>query len=321
MSPFQHMKSHSPALACLPEGKSLLGISGGRDSIALLHLLLAAGHRDLILCHLHHGLRGAESDADAEFVRQLAQKHRLPCEITKSNVKAAAKRHGLSIETAARAARHSFFLRMARRHRTHTVLLAHHADDQAETILGNILRGSGLDGLSGMQLSTTLDNGLTLLRPLLHTRRADIDHHIATHSLPYRDDSSNTSPDHRRNRLRHEALPLLNNIAGRDVTPLLIRLAQHAAHDTAYIDEQVRGIRGAFIFEGSMTMLHLFRLMPLALTTRIFAHWLRNDCGLSGIGSAEIQAAIRMTQPGGPAKINLPGGKHLRRKAKRLWVE
>ncbi len=313
------MKSHSPALACLPEGKSLLGISGGRDSVALLHLLLAAGHRDLILCHLHHGLRGAESDADAEFVRQLAQKHRLPCEIAKSNVKAAAKRHGLSIETAARAARHAFFLRMAGRHRTHTVLLAHHADDQAETILGNILRGSGLDGLSGMQLETTLDNGLTLLRPLLHTRRTDIDHHIATHSLPYRDDSSNTSPDHRRNRLRHEALPLLNDIAGRDVTPLLIRLGTHATRDADLIDK-IAHTSLSDITGPTLTLTLIQHLHP-ALSTRIIAHWLRNVCHLSGIGSAEIEAAIRMTRPGGPAKINLPGGKHLRRKAKRLWVE
>jgi tRNA(Ile)-lysidine synthase len=90
------MNSSLPVLACLPDGKALLGLSGGRDSVALLHLLLAAGRRDLVLCHLNHGLRGRESDEDAAFVRSLAEKHGLACEIAKSNVKAQAKKKKLS---------------------------------------------------------------------------------------------------------------------------------------------------------------------------------------------------------------------------------
>ena len=315
------MISPTPALACLPVGKALLGISGGRDSVALLHLLLAAGCRDLVLCHLNHRLRGAESDADANFVRELAQKHDLPCEIARSDVQALAKRRKLSVETTAREARHAFFKRMSRKHGTRDVLLAHHADDQAETILGNICRGCGLDGLSGMNLATVLDDRLQLLRPLLYLRRAEIDAYVVRQQIAYREDASNESLIYRRNRLRHEALPLLAEIAGRDVVPLLNRLGVIAAYDDDCLDRQALEILTRHAKpDGLHALSGLLDLEP-ALTYRVLGIWLREHCGVPDLGFDDISRAASMLLPHGPAKINLPRAKHLRRKAKRLWVE
>ena len=315
------MKSLSPALACFPDGKALLGLSGGRDSVVLLHLMLAAGRRDLIVCHLNHRLRGKDSDEDERFVRALAEKHDLPCEIARVYVKALAKRKKLSIETAAREARHAFFRRMARKHDTRVVLLAHHAEDQAETILGNMLRGCGLEGLSGMSVETQLADGLTLLRPLLSLRRAQIDAYVLEHGLAYREDASNASLEHRRNRLRHEALPLLAEIAGRDVVPILNRLGGMAQRDESYLDDLARRVLEEVRTRDGLHELELLREIDAAVLSRVLAIWLREDCALTGIGHEEIQRAMSVLMPGGPAKVNLPAHKHLRRKAGRLWVE
>ena len=315
------MKSLSLALACFPDGKALLGLSGGRDSVVLLHLMLAAGRRDLIVCHLNHRLRGKDSDEDERFVRALAEKHDLPCEIGKVDVKALAKRKKLSIETAARDARHAFFRRMARKHGTKVVLLAHHAEDQAETILGNMLRGCGLEGLSGMSVETQLVGGLTLLRPLLSLRRAQIDAYVLEHGLAYREDGSNASLEHRRNRLRHEALPMLAEIAGRDVVPILNRLGGLAQRDESYLDDLARRVLEEVRTRDGLHELELLREIDAAVLSRVLAIWLREDCALTGIGHEEIQRAMSVLMPGGPAKVNLPAHKHLRRKAGRLWVE
>ena len=283
--------------------------------------MLAAGRRDLIVCHLNHRLRGKDSDEDERFVRALAEKHDLPCEIARVDVKALAKRKKLSIETAARDARHAFFRRMARKHGTKVVLLAHHAEDQAETILGNMLRGCGLEGLSGMSVETQLVGGLTLLRPLLSLRRAQIDAYVLEHGLAYREDGSNASLEHRRNRLRHEALPMLAEIAGRDVVPILNRLGGLAQRDESYLDDLARRVLEEVRTRDGLHELELLREIDAAVLSRVLAIWLREYCALTGIGHEEIQRAMSVLMPGGPAKVNLPAHKHLRRKAGRLWVE
>ncbi len=310
--------------ACDPSEPVLLAISGGRDSVALLHLLLEAGFTNLILCHLNHGLRGKESDGDAAFVRRLAKKLELKCEIEEADVTALAEKRRLSVETAAREARHAFLLRMAEKHDTWVVLLAHHAEDQAETILANLCRGSGLAGLAGMHAVQRLDSGLHLVRPLLHVRRGEIDAYLKSNRFKFREDSSNTSPKHRRNRLRHEALPLLNDIFSRDVVPQVLRLGSLAEQDDDCLQRQ------AFAFltapqqvneDRSLSITKELLALHPAVLSRAFALWFREVMELPGIEHDEIEAAMSMLAPDGAAKINLPHDKHLRRKAKRLWVE
>lgn len=321
MSAAALMKSSSIVLACLPGGKALLGLSGGPDSVALLHLLLAAGHRDLVVCHLNHSLRGRESDEDAAFARSLAESHGLECEIAKVDVRARAKKKHLSIETAAREARHAFFKRVSRQHGTREVLLAHHADDQAETILGNMLRGCGLDGIVGMRLVTRLDGGIHLLRPLLRTRRAAIDAYLIQQGLAYREDSSNASFEHRRNRIRHEALPLLGHIAGRDVTPLINRLGLIAESSGDFLDKQAAAWLQQCLEGRALCQLDVLRGLHPGLLHRVIALWMRELLKLPGIGFKEIGGVSAMLLPGARAKVNLPAGFFARRKAGRLWVE
>jgi tRNA(Ile)-lysidine synthase len=204
------------------------------------------------------------------------------------------------------------------------VLLAHHAEDQAETILANLCRGSGLAGLAGMHAVQRLDSGLHLVRPLLQVRRSEIDAYLKSKRYKFREDSSNTSPKHRRNRLRHEALPLLNDIFARDVVPQVLRLGSLAEQDDDCLQRQ------AFAFltapqqvneDRSLSITKELLTLHPAVLSRVFALWFREVMELPGIEHDEIEAAMTMLAPDGPAKINLPHDRHLRRKAKRLWVE
>ena len=215
------MPRHAPlANVLLPDFSSdesvLVGVSGGRDSMALLHWLKEHGFCKIVVCHLDHGLR-AESRADARFVADFAKTLCAQCEVARSNVAALAKRRKISIEAAAREARYKFFARMARKHSCPHLFLAHHADDQVETFLFNLLRGSGSAGLGGMSPHSLRDDGLVVLRPLLGVWREEIDAYIAAHALPFREDGSNTDPRYTRNRIRHAALPALEAALGREL--------------------------------------------------------------------------------------------------------
>src|SRR5213595_3251323 len=175
-----------------PNRRYLIGVSGGRDSIALLHWLINLGYKELIVCHLNHQLRGRSSNADARFVEKLAGKYDLDFELGAANVCALAKKRKMSIEAAARDARYSFFAKVAKRRRCRTIFLAHHADDLVETFLINLCRGAGLTGLAAMREASTrrVDNvDLTIVRPLLSTWRDQIDIYVREHQLKFREDA------------------------------------------------------------------------------------------------------------------------------------
>ena len=316
------LKAEWPDLS--PDRAALIGVSGGRDSVALLHCLAALGWRKLVVCHLDHRLRGAESTADATFVRKLAAKLDLRYVEEKKDIAAIAEMESNSTELTGRRARYDFFARAARKHRTHFVFLAHHADDNAETIVGNLFRGTGLAGLSGMTSSSLSDDGLIKLRPLLGVRRSDIDEFVKSSAISYRDDSTNSTGDHRRNRIRNEVLPLLCDVFGRDVTPIIERVAQTARRDHACLESLARQFAhtdSLFQSDGSLRITPELQTADPAIQSRILFGLLLDVAGCSGITSREIEAAMSMLSTGGPAKINLPGNRHLRRKAKRLWVE
>src|SRR4029077_4532616 len=134
-----------------PDGRYLIGVSGGRDSVTLVHWLTNVGYKKLIVCHLNHHLRGRSSDADARFVEKLSAKYQVDLELGAANVRALAKKKKASLETAARQARYGFFAKAAKRHGCDTIFLAHHADDLVETFLLNLIRGAGLAGLVAMR--------------------------------------------------------------------------------------------------------------------------------------------------------------------------
>lgn len=199
--------------ALLTRGQHLVvGVSGGADSITLLHLLtcLRADYElDLIVAHLDHGLR-TESGRDAEFVAQTANAWGVAFATERVDVAALAQTDNLSIEEAGRKARYDFFARLG-----NCVAVAHHADDQAETVLMHFLRGSGIAGLRGMlpigRRSSVVGGQLIVIRPLLAVSRTEIESYIAQHNLPFVTDPTNTDPKYFRNRLRHELIPLLES--------------------------------------------------------------------------------------------------------------
>jgi tRNA(Ile)-lysidine synthase len=235
-----------------------------------------------------------------------------------------AKAAKLSLETCARNERDAFFHRMTQKHRTPFVFLAHHAEDQAETVLGNLCRGAGLHGLAGMNPSSTDREGLTKLRPLLEVRREEINDYITTRGLAYREDSSNTSLQHHRNRLRLEALPLLREVCQRDVVEIIIRCARFAGRDEAFLRESaLRLAQSEGLWEPGDTLRITdgFKNAHPAIQARVLRHWLVKILKMKGVGAHEIEGALGLLQSDSVSKLNLPGGAWLRRKSKRLFVE
>ena len=192
----------------------LVAVSGGLDSMALLHFLheLSSRHRwKLTVAHFNHRLRGRSSDADERLVRQTAAAMKLPFVTTRANVKEFAQKSKLSIEMAARKLRHDFFARVSRERKIRVVALAHHADDQVELFFLRVLRGAGGEGLAGMKWRSLspVDSKIMLVRPLLDATKAELRGFVRENKIRFRDDATNATLDAPRNRVRNELLPLL----------------------------------------------------------------------------------------------------------------
>ncbi len=298
----------------------LVGISGGRDSVALLSLLTDAGYGNLVLCHLNHGLRGRASGQDAAFVRRLGKEYGLSVEVGKVNVQAMARREKDSLENTARRARLEFFAETAGKYRCPRVLLAHHADDQVETVLMKLFRGAGIEGLEGMRESGVQRVGrrkLELIRPLLGWWREDIDAYVEAEGLDYREDLSNQERRFLRNRVRQELIPRLAGIFGRDVRGAVWRLGEVAAGENAFF----RGLLEKSPVNEPEISLQRLRVQHPAVQRRWIRKWLRAQ-GVRNVGFREIESVRGLLDTArGAAKVNLPGDRFARRRAGKLFLE
>ena len=190
----------------------LVGFSGGPDSVCLVHFLRhLAGkkHFELIAVHVHHGLRGKAADADAAFCRKLCKAWDIPFVLKKKAVRTLAKKLDLSVEHAARKSRYAAFAEVARKTGATKLALGHHMDDQAETVLLNLLRGTWPEGLCGIPLRRALNKQVEIVRPLLCITRAEVEEYLKENKLPFVTDQTNADDTYRRNWVRHELLPLL----------------------------------------------------------------------------------------------------------------
>jgi tRNA(Ile)-lysidine synthase len=204
----------------IPEGTHVVvGVSGGADSVALLHILHRLGY-SLTAAHLNHSIRGAEADGDEAFVKALCKKLGIKCVTAKTDVPALAKENGISLEMAAREARHDFFRSLKPEASSLLIALAHHADDQLETFFLRAARGTGLGGLSGMKSFQTLE-GLILVRPMLGIRRAEIIQWLEKEKIEWREDATNTDETISRNFIRHQLLPMFGKLNDRAAENLL----------------------------------------------------------------------------------------------------
>jgi tRNA(Ile)-lysidine synthase len=297
----------------------LIGVSGGLDSMALMHLLKEAGFRHVIVCHLDHGLRGRESAADVRFVKRAAEKLGFSVETAKTDLRKQMAESGESLETAGRNARHRLFASIALKKRCKQLFLAHHLDDQAETVLWNLMRGS--HGCRGMQEVSEMEMGgmqMKVHRPLLGIRKADLRAWMEGQKLPWREDASNRVNDVTRNRIRNEALPLLAEIAIRDIAPLLARAAQADENHREVMDWALA--KAEVIDPQGRLHLGAVRGLPEALRIHAIADFLRSN-GVPDISGALLLSCAAMVDPTSPASVNLPGGRRLRRRAGRFYVE
>ena len=223
----------------------LVAVSGGLDSMALLHALhqLSSRHRwQLTVAHFNHRLRGRSSDADEKLVRQTAAAMKLPFVAGRADVKEFAKKSKLSIEMAARKLRHDFFARAAKERNIRVIALAHHADDQVELFFLRVLRGAGGEGLAGMKWRSPspVNSKITLVRPLLDATKAELRGFARENKIRFREDATNTSLDLPRNRVRNELLPLLLRHYQPALTKTVLRLMEIVGAEAEFVGETAR---------------------------------------------------------------------------------
>jgi tRNA(Ile)-lysidine synthase len=254
-----------------PGEKVVVAVSGGADSVCLLHILNNLKSRldiTLHVAHFNHGLRGRESDSDARFVARLVKKLGLPLSLGSDDVEGLRKFKKISLEEAARETRYEFFADVAAKENGECVAVAHTRDDNVETILMHILRGSGMSGLRGLLPASVLQFGqdklcLNVVRPLLAITRDEVEAYCRFHKIKPRVDSSNKSITFTRNRIRLQLLPVLRTYNPR-VDEALIRLANIANEETSYLEEQAAQLWSEIAEEyGSAVSLDIKKIIHL----------------------------------------------------------
>jgi tRNA(Ile)-lysidine synthase len=297
------------------EKRYLVGVSGGRDSVVLLHWLVSLGYGRLIVCHFEHGLRGRAGKGDARFVERLAQKHGLKFELGAADVGSLARERKQSIETTARQERFAFFQRVGRRRRCGTIFLAHQADDQAETFLLNLFRGAAGRGLGAMR-PRSHHGALEIVRPLLGVWRSEIDRYVVEHRLKFREDATNIELHPRRNRMRHKIIPFLEKEFGRNIRPTIWRAATVLAEEEDFLESQTP----AGLTESETLPVGPLRELAPALQRRVIRNWLAAH-GVADVGFRTIEETRELLEKNSPARINLARGRHVRRRAGRIFLD
>lgn len=297
--------------------KVVVAVSGGSDSVCLLHILLNLRKElkiELHIAHLNHQLRGAESDADADYVAELAKKLDIPATIEKRDVKGYQARERLSPEEAAREVRYGFLAEVAKAVGAEKAAAGHTRDDHIETILMHLIRGSGTRGLRGLQPATPWQSGgksLTIIRPLLELSHAETEDYCRRHKLMPRLDASNLSLSPLRNRVRRQLLPLLESY-NPAVAEAMLRTGRIADDDITFLDEQVARLWDEVIKrEGKSLILdkEAFEKLPPALKRYLLRAAVERLLGSAkDVEMRHIEEMLALTTKAAGKRLNLPKG-------------
>ena len=296
-----------------------LAVSGGADSVALLRVLLELRAElgiVLFVAHFNHELRGEESDADEQFVAELARQHDLPLFAGRGDVRREAELNQRSLEHAARFLRYNWLIDLAHQERFDAVATAHNADDQAETVLMKFLRGAGTRGLAGIHSVLVLDD-IPIIRPLLETPRGEIEAYLNSLQQPWREDHTNLDTQHTRNRIRHELLPLLERDYNPNLRQLLAETAEVARDEEDFWDATIGLERIQRHTQPRMLLLTAFDQFHVSAQRRLLKQFLERE------GSpAEFQhiESLRRCALGETPAVGLPGDWLARREADRLQL-
>ena len=313
----------------------VVAVSGGPDSVALAHLLFellrARKLEKLIFAHVNHQLRAAESDGDEQFVQHLpsllhmADEPRLICKTTRIDVAAIAGRERDNLESTARRERYAWLAQVARAEGAVWVATGHTADDQAETVLFRLLRGSGVHGLGGMSERRPLQDGVTLIRPLLAVRRHVLRDYLGDRRLPSCVDSSNRDLSYTRNRLRAELLPMLEKQFNPAVVEVLCRLADQAQElNAATVVQADQLLQDAELPRaGDMLVFSVNRLQQASanLVREMFRRVWQRERWPAGEMDFERWNRLADIVAGMPTAWDFPGGIHVRRTASVLQIQ
>lgn len=289
----------------------IVGVSGGADSLVLMHGLNALGF-NLVIAHLDHGLR-EESDQDTQYVADLAAKLSLPFVTERIDVQSIAAQSSRSIEEAAREVRYQFLFSQAVKHQAQAVAVGHHADDQVETVLMHFLRGAALPGLSGMayrRVMSAWDDSIPLVRPLLSLWREDIDSYLGQTGLDPRIDLTNQDTTYFRNRLRHDLIPELESY-NPTIRQVLWRMSDVLRSEDKFLDDLTNQAWGRIFISEAQDRVELDRQKFLDCRKAIQRRVLRRAVSLlrpdlRDVGFDAVERGLAFIQnPSGRGEMDL----------------
>ncbi len=284
----------------------LVGLSGGADSVCLTHALVTLADDlgiTVYAAHMNHGIRGDEADRDERFVLDFCDGLGIKCFVKKCDIPSVARALKIGEEAAGRKMRYEFFDDLCKEYNVTRIATAHNKNDNAETVLMNIMRGSTAAGLGGIPKKRG-----TIIRPLLEASRTQIEEYCREHKLNYVTDSTNKNDEYTRNKIRHILIPVIE----REFNPNFINTASLnaslACDDAEYIDNEAKKRYSKLVSDGKIATKELLN-EPLPLARRIVRQMLRDEYGsLSDISSAYIQSVIETAKKQSGTKIDLPGG-------------
>jgi len=254
----------------------LLGLSGGIDSMVLFDIMTKLAKTgmfaELVIAHIDHMLRGEESDCDKELVVQTCIKNNIKCFVHKVDIQKICNDKKISIEMAAREARYTFFEKCCNENNFNCIITAHNADDQAETVLLRLIRGTTLTGITGIKSCSSF-KGLKLIRPMLECTRTEIEQYAKKNNINWREDSSNSKNDYLRNKIRHNIVPFITSEINPAFLKNITKMTRQFKIDDDFIEKQADAIKQNALQDGWLDF-RVIADIDTALQNRVIRGWL-----------------------------------------------